>query len=197
MELFIAHSVKKRENTLKGGFTMKKTVTGLFIILLLSIGFGKDTADSKNKIPDRQSDFIVGVGFIPEMDYIPEIDSWKFIDTTKNTYAEDIKKAQLDWKEKKNWLQGKISATLVRSLSRWAKKEMKKYKKVPALPVDITLKPVRRDEQNTKVVFESTLDTLPTHSSLVTRWLKVIILYDRLTDTIIKVTFTIRGEILE
>jgi hypothetical protein len=176
---------------------MKKILLSILIVSLFTLGYGEETAGSKVKAPDRQSDFLVGVGLVPEMDYIPEIDSWQHIDTTKGKYDEDIKKAQADWKEKKSWLQKQITVSLVKSLSRWAKKEMKKYKKVPALPTDIKLKPIRQNDNDTKVVFESTLDTLPTHSSLVTRWLKVIILYDRLTDKIVTVTFTIRGEILE
>lgn len=197
MELLLNTIVEYKNNNFKGVVIMTKIIPCILIVLMIFNGFGKDSPGKKDNIPDRQSDFLVGVSLIPEMDYIPELDSWLFSDTTKEKYTKDIQKAKADWKEKKTWLQGQINVATVKSLSRWAKIEMKKYKKVPTLPTDIKLKPIRQNEQDTKVVFESTLDTLPTHSSLVTRWLKVIVLYDRLTDKIIKVTFTIRGEILE
>jgi hypothetical protein len=174
-----------------------RIITGILILSVIISGYGKDSSYIKNKIPDRQSDYLVGLSFIPEMDFIPEIDSWSYCDTAKNKYTKDIKKAKADWKEKHDWIKGHINIKLVKSLSRWAKKEMKKYNKVPALPKDIKLKPIRYSEVGNKIVFESTLDTLPTHSSIVTRWLKIIILYDRITESITKVTITIRGEILE
>ncbi len=176
---------------------MNKKILHILIISMLIIGYGINSSYADNGTPDRQSDYLVGVSYIPEMNYIPEIDSWLFCDTTKGKYDDDIKKAKEDWKEKQIWINNQLDVKIVKSLSRWAKKEMKKYKKVPALPKDIKLKPIRVSTKSTKVVFESTLDTLPTHSSLVTRWLKIIILYDQITESIIKVTFTIRGEILE
>ncbi len=56
---------------------------------------------------------------------------------------------------------------------------------------------VRANAQQRKVVFEGTIDTLPTHAPIVTRWLRVYVLYDTTSKTIIRTTVTIRGQVLE
>ena len=43
------------------------------------------------------------------------------------------------------------------------------------------------------LLLESTLDTLPTHSSVVTRWLKLYLLYDVPSKSIVRVTVTNPG----
>ena len=74
--------------------------------------------------------------------------------------------------------------------------QMEGYKRVPNLD-SIALRPVGTDAQRGKLVLEGTLETLPTHSPLVTRWLKVFLLYDVPTKSLTRVTITIRGERLE
>jgi hypothetical protein len=41
-----------------------------------------------------------------------------------------------------------------------------------------------------------TIDALPTHSPLVTRWLKVYLFYDLYARSIARITITIRGQVL-
>lgn len=47
------------------------------------------------------------------------------------------------------------------------------------------------------ILLESTVDTLPAHHPLVTRWLKTFVRFDTQRHTIVQVTITIRGQVLE
>lgn len=81
-------------------------------------------------------------------------------------------------------------------MSRWSKVQMKGYETVPAV-TGVRLKPIGLDDRRVKLVLEGTIDTLPSHHPLVTRWLKVYVLYDISERKITHVTFTIRGQVLE
>ena len=79
---------------------------------------------------------------------------------------------------------------------RWQRLPKLRHKKVPPLK-DAAWTPVRSNERDRKLVLEATLDTLPSHSPIVTRWLKAYLLYDVARKAVVRVTITIRGEILE
>ncbi len=175
---------------------MKNNMIAFLMFLLVSLLLAAPTK-APDKTGSEKDENPVGISFIPEMDFIAEVDSWTLADTGKDVYAKDLKAALHNWESIKDWTASKITPPLVRSLSRWAKKEMTVYKKAPTLSKKITLTPVRKSNQDKKLLFEATLDTLPTHSSLVTRWLKLYLLYDQMTEKIVTVTITIRGEILE
>jgi len=53
------------------------------------------------------------------------------------------------------------------------------------------------NEEQSTILLESTIDTLPTHHRLVTRWLKAFVRYDTRGQKIAHVTITIRGQRLE
>jgi hypothetical protein len=73
---------------------------------------------------------------------------------------------------------------------------MEKYNAMPPLDkAKISAAGTTADKKS--IVFEGTIDTLPTHSPLVTRWLKVYFIYDLATKSIRHTTITIRGEVLE
>jgi len=139
-------------------------------------------------------DMPVGLCLIPEMDYIPELDDWSLC--RPDAFAEDTAKALLDWSKKRAWVEKQLSPELVRALSRWAKPQMKGYSAVPSL-AKVVLKPVRAPQAGRKLLLEGTLDTLPTHSPVVTRWLRVYLLYDKGSKRILRATITIRGQLLE
>ena len=73
---------------------------------------------------------------------------------------------------------------------------MEEYSAVPAL-TDVALQPIGVDKKGGKLVLEGTVDTLPSHHPIVTRWLKVYVVYDIPGRKISHVTFTIRGQVLE
>ena len=73
---------------------------------------------------------------------------------------------------------------------------MEQYGAVPALET-VKLEPLGTDPRQETLVLEGTIDTLPTHSPLVTRWLKVYVCYDLRGKTVSRVTITIRGQRLE
>ncbi len=81
-------------------------------------------------------------------------------------------------------------------MSRWAKPQMDDYAAVPVL-ADVALQPIGVDKEGGMLVLEGTIDTLPSHHPIVTRWLKVYVLYAIPGRKISQVTFTIRGERLE
>ncbi|MCX6997100.1 MAG: hypothetical protein NTV49_08430 [Kiritimatiellaeota bacterium] len=145
----------------------------------------------------------VGTGllsFVPEMGLLPGMDTpeyaHRWTDADKARWGEDIRRATARWKEQIPGIKEQLTAERVKSLSNWAKPQMEGYKSVPALN-GVELRPVGTDAQRGKLVLEGTLETLPTHSPLVTRWLKVFLLYDVPTQSLTRITITIRGEVLE
>jgi endonuclease/exonuclease/phosphatase family metal-dependent hydrolase len=140
------------------------------------------------------------LAFVPEMERIADLDSglgdprWSAADDAK--YAADLRRLQTDWRAKAPIIQALLTPERVRSLSRWAAKHMEMYATVPPLE-KAQLQPVAADDKQGIILLESTIDTLPTHSPLVTRWLKAYVRYDTRNGTIIHVTITIRGQVLE
>ena len=57
--------------------------------------------------------------------------------------------------------------------------------------------PIGINAADKRIIFEGTIVTLPSHSPLVARWLKVYFLYDPPTKSIRHMTITIRGEAQE
>jgi len=128
---------------------------------------------------------------VPEMSYIPEIDDWEFCPADK--FPEHTASSQMDSKGRVPWATKHVTPELARSLSRWARPQMGKYKTVP--PLEKTeLKLVRQHPMGTKLVYEITVDTLPSRAPLLTRWLKVYLLYDTGSKSILRTTVTIRGQ---
>jgi len=144
--------------------------------------------------PSRKDRLPVGLCLIPETDYIPEVDDWPLC--RPDAFPDEVTRALKDWEKKRRWVEKRITPQLVQALSGWARSEMKQYTSVTSL-AKVQLKPVRHHEARRKIVLEGTIDTLPTHSRLVTRWLKIFLLYDRHTRRIIRATVTIRGQVLE
>jgi hypothetical protein len=84
----------------------------------------------------------------------------------------------------------------VRTLSRWAKLQMEDCATVPDLDKTV-LKPLGTDANRQQILLEGTLDTLPSHAPLVTRWLKVYVVYDLPSRSLSRIVITIRGQRLE
>ena len=136
----------------------------------------------------------VGFCIVPEMQYIPEVNGWTACKA--DAFPEQAAKAAESWKKAMPWVNAQVTPELARKLSRWAKEQMKQYTKVS--PLDkVTFKPVRHDERQRKLVLEGTVDTLPSHAAIVTRWLKLYLLCDLHAGDVLRVTVTIRGEMLE
>jgi hypothetical protein len=138
--------------------------------------------------------------FVPEMERITDLDRgqndarWSAADDAN--HAEDLRRVQAEWKTKSPAIQAVLTPERVQSLSRWAVKQMEGYTIVPALE-KAQLQPVAADEKQGTILLESTIDTLPTHHPLVTRWLKAFVRYDTRGKNIVHVTITIRGQRLE
>jgi len=140
------------------------------------------------------------LSFVPEMNGVAELDilaagkRWSEIDRV--ALDPEVARARADWRKRTPQIKKRLTPELVRSLSRWAKPQMERYEVVPSLE-NVDLKPVGVDVQGTKLLLEATIDTLPTHHNLVTRWLKAYLVYDLQQKSITHVTITIRGQILE
>jgi len=159
------------------------------VLLLAACGAGAVAGEetAEEEIP-------VAFCIVPEMGYIPEVSDWA--SCKPDAFPDEAAKALADWKTKLPWVSRQVTPALARRLSGWAKKQMKQYQAVPPLE-KVAFKPVRQDEHDRKLVLEGTVDTLPTHSPIVTRWLKLFLLCDRRSGTVLRVTVTIRGELLE
>ncbi len=130
---------------------------------------------------------------VREMDPIPEM--W-WPPCQGDAYPDDVARALTDWEKKRPWVQQRLTPSLVRSLSRWAHREMETYDSVPQL-TGVKLCPVAckaKGDHNKWILLEGTVDTLPSHSpGIVTRWLKIFLVYDSEIWSVVRATVTIRG----
>lgn len=131
---------------------------------------------------------------VPEMAFVPEADGWD--EPPADALPERDRAFAAAWGKQSEWAAGHVTPALARALSRWAKPQMEKYAAVP--PLDkLTFKPVAAHKGKGMVVYEATADTLPVHNPLVTRWLRVYVLYAVETKAILRITVTIRGQVTE
>jgi len=133
----------------------------------------------------------VALKTVPEMGDMEELGAGAACQP--DAFPQDAAQAKADWAKKRPWVAKRLTPELVRSLSRWAKPQMEKYQAVPPLE-KANIKLIREDQKQGKLLFEVTADTLPVHAPLVTRWLKLYLLYDVPSKSITAVTITIRGE---
>ena len=100
------------------------------------------------------------------------------------------------WDSVRGALERELTPERVRSLSRWARQQMDGYRKVASLS-GAQPRPVARDAGQGKLVLEVTVETLPSHSPLVTRWLKVYLICREADAVVEQAIVTIRGELQE
>jgi|GEM_PF-1825023 len=184
-------------------------VVALPIVLVMLLVFcgsseGDDRVDSPKR-PEAESEDLrdsklpLNVCLVPEMGYIPELRVWKWC--SADTEPAATKKLAELWPTEAARLRPIVTPGLTRRLSRWARPQMEGYRSVPSLD-KVRFQPVATDRKNdgdrlNYIVFRGQVDTLPTHSPLVTRWLEVYVLYGVHGESILRTTVTIRGELLE
>jgi len=162
----------------------------LSALVLLTCALACQPPSSPASKPEGEP-YPIELSFVPEMSSIPELDSWERCDP--KDFGDHIEAVKARWKKVGPWVAKHVTPEQARALSRWARKQMDQYTAVS--PMDtIEFKPVRHDKQTGRVLLEGTVDTLPVHAPLVTRWLKVFLLYECGSKTLLRATITIRGE---
>lgn len=136
----------------------------------------------------------IDVRFVPEMERIEEVDRWVAV-AAKN-YAADRQQVVVAWEDVRRSIQEKLTAAKVITLSKWAIPQMRGYADVPSLDHP-DFQPTTASLGEKKLVLAATLQILPTHSPIVTRWLKLFVIYDLERRAIRGVVVTIRGEAQE
>lgn len=126
------------------------------------------------------------VRFVPEMASLPE-ETWERCDTSQ--YKQVMQQVALSWIKMRDDLLTQITVEKVQEMSRWAQTEMADYQ----LPTFKNQKfyAIYTNKQN--VLIESVLDTLPSHNPLVTRQLKIFLVFNLKQHTITDAIITIRG----
>ena len=141
---------------------------------------------------------------VPKFLTVQEMGSIDGLENTTAFGTADLEKRKIFHTEFKNVLKevqssvlSNITTKLVQSTSRWASKQMNSYVyHAPQKPLDF--KPTLwLDGTKTGVLYEATLETLPSHHQLVTRWLKLFLLYDVEKKEVSTAVLTIRGQVLE
>lgn len=139
------------------------------------------------------------LALVPEMASVMELDALRgqpaLADQEAGKLGGAVSRAAAAWKGRGAQFRPIATPELARALSRWSLAQMKDYQAVPPAE-NAGLKPLGIAGDGC-VVLEGTIDTLPTHHTLVTRWLKVYLLYDDRSREIRHATLTIRGERLE
>ncbi len=154
-------------------------------LLLGGCGFLKAEAPGPPAVP---------VALVAEMEPIAGVDGGT--PCGPGEFAAEAAQALADWGAKRAYVERLLTAQKARELSRWARKEMAGYRRVPPLG-GVAFRPAFYHKDARRLVLEGVVDTLPTHSPLVTRCLKVYLLYDQGAQAIVKVAVTIRGELQE
>lgn len=133
------------------------------------------------------------------MNAVMELDALRgrpaLTDEEAGKLAGEVGRAAAEWKDRGVQFRAVATPELARALSRWSLPQMQEYKAVPPLE-KVELKPLGVTSDNL-LVLGGTIDNLPTHHPLVTRWLRVYLLYDAGAHQIRHATLTIRGERLE
>ena len=169
--------------------TNTKNIHIIIFIIIFCMSFQRVYASD-----DIHTKYPIGICIIPELEYITEIDDWSIQNRKIDSY--DSLKAITSLKKYIPWAQNFIAPELVRSISRYAHKEMASYIDKPSLD-SISFSLSRISGDGFKILLEGTADTLPSHSNIVTRWLKVYFVYNIPTNSIIRIIITIRGQLLE
>ena len=134
------------------------------------------------------------IRWVPEMARVTELQDWT--PAAAKDHAQDRQRLLEAWKEVREAVERELTAAQVIALSKWSRTQMKDYSKVPSLEhPDFQIRTAGGGEK--KLFFEATLQTLPTHSPLVTRWLKLFVVYDVDRHAVSQVIITIRGEVQE
>ncbi len=172
-----------------------------FAIVVFALPNGGVYAEDKggSSPPRKPPQLPLNVCLVPEMGYITEVQVWK--SCRSDVHQEHTKKLAELWPKKAKELQPIITPELARRLSRWAQKQMEDYDRSPLLDkAKLAPVAVNMDDRSGKprhLVFRGVVDTLPTHHSLVTRWLEVYVVYSVPGEAILRTTITIRGQLLE
>ncbi len=131
---------------------------------------------------------------VSEMGVIPELDTWE--QRKVEARPEKVEAFEAAWEKQRPWVAEHLTAGAVRALSNWARPQMEKYETVG--PLDkLKFRPVTFFKQRGLILYEATVESLPSHSPLVQRWLKVYVLSGEENKSIIRVTVTIRGQVEE
>jgi hypothetical protein len=136
----------------------------------------------------------VDIVYIAEMGQIEQLRRWARSEPSSD--ARQAAQAAEVWKRLAPLLRPQLTADKVRGLSRWAKPQMEKYLHVAPL-AGAKLAVVATEPGGTRRLLEATIETLPTHSPAVTRWLRVYVPFDPATAAAEKAIVTIQGERLE
>lgn len=140
------------------------------------------------------------VEFYPEMTFSPVLEGWIPREKWTNDQYALVRHLQADlqhsWQNLAPQWAKLLKPEKVRELSRWARPQMLLYRRVPPLEKTL-LEPRALSAEGNQLLLEGTVDTLPTHHRLVTRWLKVYLFYDLSERKIRRIVFTIRGQLEE
>ncbi|MBI4859872.1 MAG: hypothetical protein HY815_06365 [Candidatus Riflebacteria bacterium] len=174
---------------------MKELLWGALFLCAGAVAMGADRETRSTPSP-----LAAGVPFdtVPEMGRIAEADArdggWE--SRHGDVPAEHLPGVQAAWRVEWRRVAARLTPDLARSLSRWARIQMEFYRKVS--PIDtLTFRIASANRSASRLVLEATVDTLPSHSPVVTRWLKLYLVYDTRTSGLVRIVATIRGERLE
>ena len=159
-------------------------ITSLFC-LLISVG-------AENPFRNFDPHATLWLWTLPEKDEIPEVYGWQKI-------CPPLAKAQKDDFEARfvgryEEIRQYVTPERVRSISRWATREMENYRYVNFPTVkNFSWKESRCDSSGEKFLMEATIDTLPSEHRAMKRLLKIFALYNTKTGYIDWVLITIRS----
>ena len=138
--------------------------------------------------------FPIDIAYVREMSFIPEVDTWN--PCPDSGFSRDSIAVAAQWDTLYSKILPHLSRQTARSLSTWSAKQMAGYTKIPDLS-RLHFSPCRMDTAFKKILFQTTVDTLPTHDPVVTRFLKMYLTYDQINQKVQRATVTIRGEVKE
>ncbi len=166
----------------------------LLLISLCLASLGLSPGCNSLRQSSRAAEKTCLVRYVPEMEPIPEVDGCD--PPPLGADRRDTQRILQAWRRELPVLEKTLTPEKVKELSRWAKIQMGNYGLIPPLS-ELQLRLVGRNRDTRNWVWEGTLDTLPSHHPLVTRWLKIFLLTDERKSQISLMVVTIRGQRLE
>lgn len=180
-------------------FNMRKIIQKFFRTIVLIIFFSvintnclqaQNVSFDKNGKSDKENMEKLNVKIIPieEMAGLPEIDSLNFKDIFNNSIKDKILSNLKTYKTE-------IHGVNLELISKWAKTQMKDYKLPNNFIESLSPEKYFEDEKISVLIIKSI--QLPSHSPLVKRYLYIIPVFNKKTDSFDKIFITIQGFVEE
>ena len=114
----------------------------------------------------------------------------------KSIILESDLNLKMTWEMTAKPILRQINSELIQSISKWARTETAGFQIDPS-KIIVEFRPIHWTKAKRTLVYEANLSLLPSHHPLVSRWLKLFLVYSPSKSEIEELFLTIQGQVLE